>query len=94
MTTFCDYLIKAVKDKLVGTTIRPPTLRRQIAGNLDNPYDMEDLGNVDIRLYVEQYLREHSRLPPAEDLEQIAIFPTSENLSILKEYLALNLSKL
>ena len=95
----CQFMLEQVKRKLGENKIRPPILRRQIAGNWDNPYDLEDLGNLDIKLYIEDFFAHYGSNPPTDHLESIAIFPTTDNLSLVQQYLKTlpehtNLSKL
>lgn len=94
MTSLCEYMHNAVASKLKDRRIRPPQLRRQIAGNLHNPYDLEDLSNLDLRLYIEDFCKQFGTDPPSEHLEKVAIFPTTDNLVLVQQYLNMNLSKL
>lgn len=97
MSFLCDYMLHSVKKKLKGTAVVPPTLRRQIAGNLDNPYDMDDSRNIDIKLFVQDYVLHHGIDPPSDSVEKVAIFPPEENMQTVQHYLqelSHNLSKL
>ena len=87
MSSLCDYMLQSAKQKLKKNKILPPPLRRQIAGNLENPYDLDDLGNVDIKFYMEDFLARYGTHPHIEQVESIAVFPTAENLSNVKLYL-------
>lgn len=97
MSSLCEYMLQAAKKKLKECKVRPPILRRQIAGNLDNPYDLEDLGNLDIKLFVEDFFSNYGTNPPSDHIESLAVFPTTENLVNVQHYLKMkdtNLSKL
>lgn len=97
MAFLCDYMLNSVQKKLKALPLLAPTLRRQIAGNLDNPYDMDDSRNLDIKLFVQDYVLQHGIDPPSSVLDKVAIFPPEENLQTVQHYLqelSHNLSKL
>lgn len=80
MTSLCDYMLKHAKDQLKLQALRAPVLRRQVAGNLDNPYDLDDYRNLDIKLFIQDFFEQYGTDPPSDHLEKIAIFPPHENL--------------
>lgn len=101
MTSLCEYMLSSARQKLKeGPQIRPPILRRQIAGNWNNPYDLDDVRNIDIKLYIDDFLSNYGTEPPNDQVESIAIFPTTENLLSVQLFLKnlnkedMNLSKL
>lgn len=94
MSSLCEYMLQEVRTKLKESKVRPPILRRQIAGNLDNPYDLDDIGNLDIKLYVQDFFAHYGTNPPPDHIESLAVFPTTENLVNVQHYLKTILSKL
>ena len=100
MTSLCDYMLETVGRKLKANQLRTPVLRRQIACSWGNPYDMEHVGNLDLKLFVEDFVQHHGNKPSDDQLESLAIFPTTENLVMVQKYLKnlssfdTNLSKL
>lgn len=100
MTSLCDYMLSCARRKLKDSRIRAPVLRRQIAGNWDNPYDLYDVRNLDIKLYIDDFLSYYGTEPPNDQVETIAVLPTTENLLNVQLYLKnlnkenMNLSKL
>jgi hypothetical protein len=58
----------------------PPALRRQVAGDLDNPYDLTYHGNRDIKLYCDVYYLLHKTNPPADDINFLGTFTAEDNL--------------
>ena len=63
----------------------PPALRRQIAGNLDNPYDLTCHSNRDIKLYCDLYYLLHNTDPPADDINFLGTFTAEDNLLFLSK---------
>ena len=101
MTSLCEYMLSSARQKLKDDIkIRPPILRRQIAGNWNNPYDLDDVRNLDIKLYIDDFLSKYGTEPPNDQVETIAVLPTTENLLNVQLYLKklnkedMNLSKL
>jgi hypothetical protein len=70
--------------------IVPPALRRQVAGDLDNPFDLKCHDNRDLKLFIQDYLKHFEKNPSVEELNSVALFPADENLLQLQ----LSLSKL
>ena len=93
----CEYMLQCAQQKKESTDIHVPILRRQIAGNWDNPFDMNYVDNLDIKLYVDDFYSHFGVDPPLEHIVDIAMFPTTENLINIQQYLKkrdMNLSKL
>ena len=63
-----------------------PALRRQVAGNFENPYDLENYDNRDLKLFCQEYLRYYNRRPSLEEIEDVALFPADDNLLQLQVY--------
>ena len=63
-----------------------PALRRQIAGNFENPYDLDNYDNRDLKLFCQEYLRYYNRRPSLEEIEDVALFPADDNLLHLHLY--------
>jgi len=66
----------------------PCCLRRQIAGNFENPYDMKHPDNIDLKIFIEEYERHYGQPPSGELLESIAVFSAQENLSWIQSFLS------
>jgi hypothetical protein len=65
-----------------------PPLRRQIAGNFENPYDLEHYNNRDIKLFCNEYVRNYGVSPTASEIQEISLFPANENMLWLHIYLS------
>lgn len=65
-----------------------PVLRRQIAGNFENPYDLDNYDNRDLKLFCQEYLHVYNKTPTSFEIEDIALFPAEENLMQLQMYLS------
>jgi hypothetical protein len=83
----CEFMLHVAKRKLKLQPLCAPALRRQIAGDLDNPYDMADYRNLDIKLFIEDFFEHYGTNPPFEHIEKIAIFQPHENLELVTTYL-------
>lgn len=81
----CDLMLNSAKSKTQNLKLQAPSLRRQIAGNLDNPYDLECIDNRDIKLYCETYKHLHNTDPPATDINLLGFFRAEDNLLCLSK---------
>jgi hypothetical protein len=68
--------------------IQAPSLRRQIAGNLENPYDLNYPDNFDIKLFCDEYQRLYGKEPGYDLISQISINSCQENMSWLLSFLS------
>jgi hypothetical protein len=80
-------LCNAVERRRINFLV-PPALRRQIAGNFDYPYDLDDYGNRDLKLFIREYLKNYKIYPSSNEIDEIALFSAEENLQHLKTQLA------
>lgn len=87
MSNLCDYMLLHAQNKLKDCHLRAPALRRQIAGNWKNPYDLYHVGNLDIKLFVQDYLQNYGSNPPLEYLEQLAVFTAEYNMRSVQLFL-------
>lgn len=65
-----------------------PHLRRQIAGNFENPYDLNNYENRDLKLFCQEYFHFYNKRPSSIEIEDIALFPAEENLLQLQTFLS------
>lgn len=78
-----DQMLFNAEEKRRKLVVIPPALRRQIAGSLDNPYDLDHFDNRDIKLFCEVFFQKHQSHPPPNYIETIALFPAADNLETL-----------
>lgn len=83
-----DAMLSLATEKRKLYKLVPPALRRQIAGNFENPFDMEHESNRDILLFYLEYVKKYGRLPTYENLQNISLFTAEENMADLSAYLS------
>lgn len=83
-------MLRNAVDRRRESEIVPPTLRRQVAGDLDNPFDLKCHDNRDLKLFIQEYLKQYDKHPTMDQISNVALFPADENLFQLQ----LSLSKL
>ena len=90
MLSIADIMLQNALFKRGLYPVHPPPLRRQLAGDLENPFDLNDTSNQDILLFCTEYLRQYGLAPTEEQLLTVAMFPAKDNFQALqKSYLKL-----
>jgi hypothetical protein len=79
----CDRMLLHAEEKIKSKGLFAPALRRQIAGELYNPYDLTNFDNRDIKLYCENYKETYGTNPPSQNISKIAVFSADENMTFL-----------
>ena len=69
-------------------TLMAPCLRRQIAGNFENPYDMDHPDNFDIKLFVTEYEKLYGCPPSSTVIDSVAIYPAKDNMQWVHSFMS------
>jgi hypothetical protein len=79
----CNIMLSSAQRRKQASELHMPALRRQIAGELEQPYDLTSVENRDLKLYCEMYNHYHKTDPPYSHINILGLFKAEDNLLCL-----------